>query len=203
MGDSKQKRSTKMLFKRTRIIEIAARLFEHDGYDGVSMGRLALALKSPKASLYCYFASKERLAIAVVETAHHAMAAYFKEINVTYDGLHRLRIFHRHFIHRYFYNHFGFVPCAFLLGIDHNNALQKIAKSYFTHLIQCGINIFSYDDKALAQKWSFRFLHMILGGFLMGKIGIWDHVELMNNVSDLWLNSLMEVAGLGNKVNAV
>lgn len=192
-----------MILKRTRIIEIAAHLFERDGYDGVSMGKLAVVLEIPKASLYYYFESKERLAIAVVETAHDIMVAYFEEIKITYDQDHQLRVFHSHFINRCFYRGLGFVPCAFLLGIESNRVLQKVVKTYFTNLIQCCINLLSYDANELAQEWSLRFLNMILGEFLMRKIGLWDGVELMNNLSDLWLNSLMEVCRLGNKVNTV
>ncbi|MFT4191429.1 MAG: TetR/AcrR family transcriptional regulator [Comamonas sp.] len=54
--------------RRQAIIEAAARLFEEVGYEAASMNELAKRLGGSKATLYGYFASKEELFAAVVQT---------------------------------------------------------------------------------------------------------------------------------------
>lgn len=54
--------------RREAIVEAAAKLFEEMGYEAASMNELAKRLGGSKATLYGYFASKEALLVAVVET---------------------------------------------------------------------------------------------------------------------------------------
>lgn len=50
--------------KRNQIIEIAARLFEEQGYDRTSMSLISQRVGGSKATLYGYFKSKEELLLA-------------------------------------------------------------------------------------------------------------------------------------------
>ena len=54
--------------RRTAILEAAAGLFSEMGYERASMNELARRLGGSKATLYGYFASKEELFVAVVES---------------------------------------------------------------------------------------------------------------------------------------
>lgn len=63
--------------RREAIVEAAARLFEEVGYEAASMNELSKRVGGSKATLYGYFASKEQLFVAVVQslaTAHLAGA---------------------------------------------------------------------------------------------------------------------------------
>jgi AcrR family transcriptional regulator len=64
--------------RRTAILEAAVALFKELGYERTSMNELAKRLGGSKATLYGYFASKEELFAAVVQTvatSHLAEAA--------------------------------------------------------------------------------------------------------------------------------
>jgi TetR/AcrR family transcriptional regulator, transcriptional repressor for nem operon len=54
---------------RTRIIEMAAPLFNQRGYEGCSMQEIMMATGLEKGSIYRYFESKEALAVAAFEYA--------------------------------------------------------------------------------------------------------------------------------------
>lgn len=63
--------------RREAIIDEATRLFLELGYERATMGELTRRLGGSKATLYGYFASKQELFVAVVETlgASHLMEA--------------------------------------------------------------------------------------------------------------------------------
>jgi AcrR family transcriptional regulator len=73
--------------RRTAILEAAVALFKELGYERTSMNELAKRLGGSKATLYGYFASKEELFRAVVQTvavSHLAeAAAELQEANET------------------------------------------------------------------------------------------------------------------------
>lgn len=73
--------------RRTVILEAAVALFKELGYERSSMNELAKRLGGSKATLYGYFASKEELFRAVVQTvavSHLAeAAAELQEVNET------------------------------------------------------------------------------------------------------------------------
>jgi len=52
---------------RARILEAAAQVFAEDGYAGASMARILAAAGATKGGFYFHFASKEALAVAVVD----------------------------------------------------------------------------------------------------------------------------------------
>src|ERR687898_2307 len=62
---------------RQAILETAARLATVEGLEGLSIGRLAEALRVSKSGLYAHFGSKEELQLATIETA---VAIYNREI---------------------------------------------------------------------------------------------------------------------------
>ncbi|HYD37950.1 MAG TPA: TetR/AcrR family transcriptional regulator [Allosphingosinicella sp.] len=53
--------------KRQEIVEIAAQLFEEQGYDRTSMSQISQRLGGSKATLYGYFKSKEELLLATLD----------------------------------------------------------------------------------------------------------------------------------------
>lgn len=53
--------------KRRQIVEVAAQLFEEQGYDRTSMSQISERVGGSKATLYGYFASKEDLLLAVLD----------------------------------------------------------------------------------------------------------------------------------------
>lgn len=53
---------------RQRILKAAAFLFTQNGYNGISMREIAEACQISKAGLYYYFADKEALLLAILET---------------------------------------------------------------------------------------------------------------------------------------
>ncbi|MGH8326678.1 MAG: TetR/AcrR family transcriptional regulator, partial [Steroidobacteraceae bacterium] len=55
--------------KQRSIAEAATRLFMAEGYDAVSMDAIARAADVSKATLYAYFASKERLFASLIGEA--------------------------------------------------------------------------------------------------------------------------------------
>jgi len=61
--------------RRQAIIEVAARLFAELGYTSCEMERVATELKIAKGTLYLYFASKEDLFYACVDTGMRQMQA--------------------------------------------------------------------------------------------------------------------------------
>lgn len=51
---------------RDRILDDAARLFAHDGYDGTSLGDLAASVGVTKAAIYHYFPNKKEIYEAII-----------------------------------------------------------------------------------------------------------------------------------------
>ena len=73
--------------RRQAIVEAAAGLFQELGYEGASMNELAKRLGGSKATLYGYFATKEALFVAVVQslaTAH--LSGAVEELSVEAAG---------------------------------------------------------------------------------------------------------------------
>lgn len=68
--------------KKEGIIETAGQLFNQLGYDNTSMGKIAVAIGSGKASLYYYFKSKEELFLSVMEREG---CKYMEELNKSSD----------------------------------------------------------------------------------------------------------------------
>lgn len=69
-----------------QIVKTAAELFGEHGYDAVSVDDVAERLDVTKGSLYYYFASKDDLATAAVETLGTEWTARLRELSGTVDG---------------------------------------------------------------------------------------------------------------------
>jgi TetR/AcrR family transcriptional regulator len=87
------------------ILDAAVQLFSENGYDGVSMRRIAEAAGVSKANIYHHFASKEALYLAIL----HGSAQHLSEIvEVLAEGdgdfQQRLRIFTRAHLEHLFAN---------------------------------------------------------------------------------------------------
>ena len=59
-------RSRPLAAPRERILEEAAKLFAHSGYDGSSVADLAAALGVSKAAIYHYFTTKQDIYDAII-----------------------------------------------------------------------------------------------------------------------------------------
>ena len=76
---------------RTRVIGVARDLFAHDGYEGVSMRRVAQAVGCSPAQLYTLFGGKRDLLRHIWEDAFSALADELREASSEPDPLKRLR----------------------------------------------------------------------------------------------------------------
>lgn len=68
------------------ILTAAAELFGERGYDAVSLDDVAERLDVTKGSLYYYFASKDELAVAAIETLGAGWTARLEELAATREG---------------------------------------------------------------------------------------------------------------------
>ena len=77
--------------KRREIVEIAAQLFQEQGYDRTSMSQISERVGGSKATLYGYFKSKEELLMAVlyqdIGTKADEMMANFLAVDDLREGL--------------------------------------------------------------------------------------------------------------------
>ena len=75
---------------RTRVIGVARDLFAHDGYEGVSMRRVAQAVGCSPAQLYTLFGGKRDLLRHIWEDAFSDLAAELRKASTEKDPLKRL-----------------------------------------------------------------------------------------------------------------
>jgi AcrR family transcriptional regulator len=68
------------------IVRTAAELFGERGYDAVNLEDVAERLDVTKGSLYYYFASKEELGTAAIETLGNEWTARLEKVTETHDG---------------------------------------------------------------------------------------------------------------------
>src|SRR4029453_2010096 len=68
------------------ILTTAAELFGERGYDGVSLEDVADRLDVTKGSLYYYFASKDELVTAAIETLGNEWTARLERLPAVQDG---------------------------------------------------------------------------------------------------------------------
>ncbi|WP_222432276.1 TetR/AcrR family transcriptional regulator [Leekyejoonella antrihumi] len=81
------------------IVRTAADLFAERGYDAVSLDDVAERLDVTKGSLYYYFAGKDELCTAALETLGNGWMERLEELSAAYDGsdVGRLRaLLHEH-----------------------------------------------------------------------------------------------------------
>jgi TetR/AcrR family transcriptional repressor of mexJK operon len=71
------------LVKQQKILEMAAKLFLKNGYEGVSVDEVTRAAGGSKTNVYTYFGGKEGMFTAVVEYVMAARLQPFKELKVS------------------------------------------------------------------------------------------------------------------------
>jgi len=76
---------------RERVVGVARDLFAHDGYEGVSMRRVAQAVGCSPAQLYTLFGGKRDLLRHIWEDAFAELAGALRKAATGEDPLKRLR----------------------------------------------------------------------------------------------------------------
>jgi AcrR family transcriptional regulator len=76
---------------RTRILNAARTLFAQDGYDAVTMRKIAEAIEYSPTAIYSYFSDKDALIRELCDTDFLSLAHAFAEARVIADPIERLR----------------------------------------------------------------------------------------------------------------
>jgi AcrR family transcriptional regulator len=79
---------------RTRIVDVAAKIFTRYGFKKTTMDEIAIASRKGKSSIYYYFSSKEEIFRAVVEKeAEELKIDLIKEISLIDDPIDQLKAY--------------------------------------------------------------------------------------------------------------
>jgi len=76
---------------RTKILDAARELFAREGYEAVTMRKIATAIEYSPTAIYLHFADKESLVRTLCEEDFAALASAFQRIAKEPDPLQRLR----------------------------------------------------------------------------------------------------------------
>jgi AcrR family transcriptional regulator len=95
---SKQRRERERDEVRTRILDAARRLFLTDGYDAVSMRKIAEAIEYSPTAIYQYFTDKTALVLALCDADFEAWAGQFAVLKDVADPVERIRRMGRTYI---------------------------------------------------------------------------------------------------------
>lgn len=87
----KERREREKNETRDKILDAARDLFVTNGYEGVSMRKVAEKIEYSPAAIYVHFADKEELFREVCLRDFRAMADYFREAAAEPDPMERLR----------------------------------------------------------------------------------------------------------------
>lgn len=71
--------------REQRILEVAERLLDEQGFDGITMDAIAKGVGIARSALYFYFDSKQSVAIALVEAIYDELVAPIREVPVDAD----------------------------------------------------------------------------------------------------------------------
>ncbi len=88
---TKERRDRERVETRQRILDVAREMFARDGYDAVSMRRIADAVEYSATALYQYFADKEALFREICSQDFLGLAAAFGSLTAEADPVVRLR----------------------------------------------------------------------------------------------------------------
>jgi len=75
VDDAPRSRSERQAQTRARLIDVARRLFLHDGYAATSLDRVAVEAGYSKGAVYSNFSGKEELCLAVLDSIHEQQIA--------------------------------------------------------------------------------------------------------------------------------
>src|SRR5512140_227507 len=87
----KERRERERQDVRQRILDAARELFVRDGYDAVTMRKIADTIEYSPTAIYLHFADKESLVRAMCEEDFLALARAFQRISKEPDPVERLR----------------------------------------------------------------------------------------------------------------
>ena len=83
---------------RERILDVARALFISEGYDGVSMRKIAEKIEYSPTAIYGYFADKEDLFLQLCHEDFHGLAESFVQLATLSDPIERVRQLGRAYI---------------------------------------------------------------------------------------------------------
>src|SRR5262249_21218093 len=75
---------------RTKILDTARELFVTDGYEAVTMRKIAERIEYSPTAIYLHFADKESLLLEVISAGFAALAAQFAKLVKVQDPIERL-----------------------------------------------------------------------------------------------------------------
>lgn len=79
--------------KRDRLVEVAASLFQRQGYENVSLSDVARESDVLPGNIYYYFKTKRLLAIAVLESWQNQLTNFFTSLEEKHDPRERIVAF--------------------------------------------------------------------------------------------------------------
>lgn len=183
------------LYKRTRIVEEASKLFYERGYDATSVDVLAGELGVTKPFIYSYFENKRAILEAVHEEAAHRVLSHI-ETAVKTPGPPDEKL--RRFIERYVDENIKHQIASSIYLQEEKNLSPKVANTVkaierkfnrlLAELIQEGIDggVYSIDDAKMASlcisgmvRWVHRWYDP------KGRLG---QEEIASRISELALN---------------
>jgi AcrR family transcriptional regulator len=87
---SKDRRQREKSETRTRILDAARHLFASEGYEAVSMRRIADAIEYSPTAIYAYFADKDTLVRELCREDFGSLAGVFRELAAITDPVERI-----------------------------------------------------------------------------------------------------------------
>src|SRR5215470_6694465 len=94
----KERRAREKSETRDKILDAARELFISEGYEGVTMRRVAEKIEYSPTAIYVHFANKEELFMELCHSDFHQLAQQFVKLSQIPDPIQRLRTVGRVYI---------------------------------------------------------------------------------------------------------
>ncbi len=88
---TKERREREREDLRRAILDAARDLFVSEGFEAVSMRRIASAIEYSPTAIYLYFADKDAILVALAEEGFHLLSERLERTNAIFDPIERLR----------------------------------------------------------------------------------------------------------------
>lgn len=88
---TRERREREREHLRRAILDAARDLFVSEGFDAVSMRRIASAIEYSPTAIYLYFADKDAILVALAEEGFHLLSDRLEQTNHIADPIERLR----------------------------------------------------------------------------------------------------------------
>lgn len=95
---TKERREREKSETRDKILDAARELFISEGYEGVSMRKIADRIEYTPTTIYGYFPDKETLFMALCHEDYHRLASSFTALTQIADPVERLKMLGRAYI---------------------------------------------------------------------------------------------------------